>query len=117
MAPGDEIDAVELLNVRQSADGRGLRLRVRDRTGRQSVVTLPMQWLNTMLGVVPQPPLGSEVQPVESWTIDRTAKDLLLTLRTPDGQALTFAVKPWQVEGMATIATYGRAGDPGVTTH
>ncbi|MGD0109823.1 MAG: hypothetical protein ABSC06_38240 [Rhodopila sp.] len=37
-------------------------------------------------------------------------QDLVLTLRTPEGQAVSFAMKPWQVEGMATIATYGNSG-------
>jgi hypothetical protein len=36
-------------------------------------------------------------------------QDLILTLRTPEGQAVSFAMKPWQIEGMATIATYGNA--------
>jgi hypothetical protein len=36
-------------------------------------------------------------------------QDLVLTLRTPQGLAISFATKPWQVEGMATIATDGRA--------
>jgi hypothetical protein len=43
-------------------------------------------------------------------------QDLVLTLRTPEGQSVSFAMKPWQVEGMATIATYGTSGRTGVTT-
>jgi hypothetical protein len=41
--------------------------------------------------------------------MDRTpnGQELVLTLRTPQGQVVSFAIKPWQVEGMATIATYG----------
>ena len=34
-------------------------------------------------------------------------QDLLLTLRTADGLAISFTTKPWQVEGMATIAAHG----------
>jgi hypothetical protein len=34
-------------------------------------------------------------------------QDLLLTLRTPEGLAISFTLKLWQIEGMATIATYG----------
>jgi hypothetical protein len=38
-----------------------------------------------------------------SWVSN--GQHLVLTLRTP---AASFAMKPWQVQGMATIATYGR---------
>jgi hypothetical protein len=44
-------------------------------------------------------------------------QDLVLTLRTPEGQAVSFAMKPWQVEGMATIATYGNAARSPTTVH
>jgi hypothetical protein len=45
-------------------------------------------------------------------------QDLVLTLRTPEGQSVSFAMKPWQVEGMATIAHYGNSGRaPGTTVH
>ena len=37
---------------------------------------------------------------------------MILTLRTPEGMAISFTVKPWQVQGMATIATY--SGVPGM---
>jgi hypothetical protein len=33
-------------------------------------------------------------------------------LRTPEGAAISFTLKPWQVEGMATIANYGNAQRP-----
>jgi hypothetical protein len=33
--------------------------------------------------------------------------DLVLTLRTSEGRAVSFMAKPSQVQGMATIATYG----------
>jgi hypothetical protein len=35
-----------------------------------------------------------------------------LTLRTPQGLAISFTAKPFQVEAMATIATYGRTHPP-----
>jgi hypothetical protein len=58
------------------------------------------------------------VHPVDSWSIDRApnGRDLVLTLRTPDGHAVSFAVKSWQVEGMATIATYGGTSGPSQRT-
>jgi hypothetical protein len=41
--------------------------------------------------------------------VAENGQDLLLTLRTPEGVAMSFTLKPWQVEGMATIATYASA--------
>jgi hypothetical protein len=43
-------------------------------------------------------------------------QELVLTLRTPEGIAVSFTTKPWQLEGMATIATYGNAGPLPVKT-
>jgi hypothetical protein len=37
---------------------------------------------------------------------------MILTLRTPEGMAISFTVKPWQVQGMATVATYGSTREP-----
>jgi hypothetical protein len=43
---------------------------------------------------------------------------MILTLRTPEGMAISFTVKPWQVQGMATVATYGASGEgTGRTIH
>jgi hypothetical protein len=43
-----------------------------------------------------------------SWSMQAAAGgDLLLTLRTPDGEAFSFTVKPWQVQGIGTLATHG----------
>ena len=39
-------------------------------------------------------------------------QELILTLRTPEGLAFVRALKSWQIEGMATIATYGKPGSP-----
>jgi hypothetical protein len=39
--------------------------------------------------------------------LTENGQDLVLTLHTPEGLAISFALKPWRVEGMATIATYG----------
>lgn len=75
-------------------------------------MSFPACWLNAMLNAVPQSTGPDTVHPVDSWTMDRlgNGRDLVLTLRTPEGQAVSFAIKPWQVEGMATIATYGNSG-------
>ena len=105
------IDAMELIDVRMSADGESLRLHVRDQSGETVSVSFPACWLNTMLNAVPQAHRPDKVHPLDSWSMDRigNGQDLVLTLRTPEGQAVSFTIKPWQVQGMATIATYGNS--------
>lgn len=34
-------------------------------------------------------------------------QDMLLTLCTPEGKAISFRIKSWQAEGIATVATSG----------
>ena len=83
-------------------------------------LSLPAGWLNTMLNAVPRHVESGTVHPLDSWTMDRlgNGQDLILTLRTPEGKSVSFATKQWQVEGMATIATYGTvAPGPGETVH
>lgn len=114
------IEATELIGVRVSSDGAQLRLRVRDQGGRMVTLSLPTCWLNAMLTALPRSSSADTVHPLDSWTMDRTGdgQDLILTLRTPEGEAVSFAVKPWHVEGMATIATYGQPGrTSGPTVH
>jgi hypothetical protein len=104
-----DIEATELDSVLMSADGRHLRLRVRDQAGRTVCFWLPVNWLNRILEAQPRSPDRDVIHPLDSWSMDRISngQDLVLTLRTPQGHAVSFAIKPWQVEGMATIATYG----------
>ena len=73
-----------------------------------------------MLNAVPQAHRPDTVHPLDSWSMDPVGngQDLVLTLRTPEGQAVSFAIKSWQVEGMATIATYGNSQQaPARTVH
>jgi hypothetical protein len=114
------IEGTELIGVRLSSDGAQLRLRVRDQAGRMVTLSLPTCWLNAMLTALPRSSGADIVHPLDSWSMDRSGngQDLILTLRTPEGDAVSFAVKPWHVEGMATIATYGQSGrTPGPTVH
>ncbi len=114
------IEASELIGVRMSPDGKRLRLRVRDQTGQAVSFSLPTCWLNTLLNALPQSTSPSTVHPLDSWSMDRVGngQQLVLTLRTPEGQAVSFAMKSWQVEGMATIATYGSSVQaPETTVH
>jgi hypothetical protein len=101
------IDATELLDARTSSDGKHLQLRLRDQSGQAMTFSLPARWLNTMLNAVPTSSGTETVHPLDSWNMDRigNSEDLILTRRTPEDQAVSFAMKPWQVEGMATIAT------------
>ena len=114
MTSAKDIDATELENVVLSADGVRIRLRVRDQAGQRVCFSLPANWLNSVLNALPRRPCGAEVQRLDSWSIDRTPSGdgMILTLRTPEGQAVSFAIKSWQVEGMATIATFGNAPGP-----
>jgi hypothetical protein len=106
------IDATELIGVRLSSDGKLLRLRLRDQGGRTIAMSLPASWLNTIQNALPRQIDSGAVYPLDSWSMDRAegGLDLVLTLRTPEGLTVSFLAKPWQVEGMATIATYGKTG-------
>jgi hypothetical protein len=120
MTDPSDIEAMELDGVHISTDGRRLRLRVRDRSGRTVRFSLPVNWLNSMLNALPQSGGDGVVHPLDSWRLERTptGQDLVLTLQTPEGKAVSFAMKRWQVEGMATIATYGNAaGNTQQTVH
>jgi hypothetical protein len=114
------IDATDLIGIRLSADGK--RLRIRDQNGQTVSFSLPASWLNAMLSAIAGlSDTAGTVHPLGSWSMDRAGPgqaDLVLTLRTPEGQAVSFLMKPWQVEGMATIATYGSSGrTSGETMH
>jgi hypothetical protein len=114
------IDATELIGVLVSPDGKRIRLRVRDQDGQTVSFSLPACWLNAMQTALPRSSGPDTVHPLDSWSMDRreNGQDLVLTLRTPEGESVSFAVKPWHVEGMATIATYGSSGrTSGTTVH
>jgi hypothetical protein len=112
MTTPPDIAATELLSVRVVDTDGSVRLRIRDREGKQLTVSLPAHWLDAIVTALPWPAASTEARPLASWSMDRVGgEDLLLTLRTAEGQAVTFAMKPWHVAGMATIANYGNA-DP-----
>lgn len=114
------IDATELLGLRLSADGKCLRLRIRDQKGEALSLSLPVCWLNAMQTALPRTTGTDAIHALDNWSMDRSAngQEVILTLRTPEGQSVSFAMKPWQVEGMATIATHGTsARSPQTTVH
>jgi beta-galactosidase/beta-glucuronidase len=104
------IDAAELTEVRLSTDRTRLSLTLRDAAGRSVSLSLPTKCLNAMLTAVPQRLETGTLHALDSWSMDPAGhgEDMVLTLRTAEGLAISFAAKSWQVEGMATIATYGR---------
>jgi hypothetical protein len=113
-----ELIATELISLRLSPDRKSLRLRLRDQAGRIVELSLPGSWLNSMRNAMPLQVESGTVHPLDSWSMDRAGngQDLVLTLRTPEGIAFSFTTKPWQLEGMATIATYGNASPSAVKT-
>jgi hypothetical protein len=108
MTDRGRIDA-ELDGVRISPDGSRLILLLRDATGQKVSLSLPMGCLNVVLAAAPQPAEPGNVHSVETWNMSQAGngRDMTLTLCTPEGMTISFAIKPWQVQGMATVATYG----------
>ena len=107
MKPAD-IDAVELISVGPTEDGSRLKLRIRGRDGGVQSLAMPAKWLNDLVNAAPHPVLNGSARSLASWSMQAASDgDLLLTLRTPDGEAFSFTVKPWQVQGIGTLATHG----------
>jgi hypothetical protein len=67
---------------------------------------------------MPQQVETGTVHPLDTWTMGpaENGQDLVLTLRTPQGLAISFTAKRFQVEAMATVATYGHAHSPTTKT-
>ena len=109
MTERTKIEATGLVDVRRSPDGALLHIRLLDAAGQTISLSLPMGCLNAVLTAVPQRVESDAVHPLDTWTMvaAENGQDLVLTLHTPDGCTVSFATKPHQVQGMATIATYG----------
>jgi hypothetical protein len=73
----------------------------------------PGKLVDSILKTLPRSDTNGAVHPLDSWSFDRTpnGQDLVLTLQTWQGKAVSFAIKRWHVEGMATIATYDNAAE------
>jgi hypothetical protein len=106
-----KVDADQLTEVRLSTDGARLNMDLLDSNGQKVSLSLPTRCLNAMLSMIPRHAKPGSVHKLDSWNmgVAENGQDLLLTLRTPEGVAMSFTLKPWQVEGMATIATYASA--------
>jgi hypothetical protein len=108
MTDRSRIDA-ELDGARLSPDGSRLILLLRDTAGQKVSLSLPTNCLNTVLTAAPQPAEAGTVHAVETWNmaLAENGQDMILTLCTPEGMAVSFTFRPWQVQGMATLATFG----------
>ena len=109
-----KIEATGLVDVRRSQDGALLHIRLLDAAGQTISLSLPTDCLNAVLTAMPQRVESDAVHPLDTWTMAaaENGQDLVLTLHAPDGRTVSFATKPYQVQGMATIATYGIADRP-----
>ena len=114
MTGRSRIDTAQLDGVRLSPDGSRLVLLLRDTEGQKVSVSLPTNCLNSVLTAVPHPVEPDTVHSVDTWNMSRAGndQDITLTLRTPEGMAISFTIKRWQVQGMATVATYGGTHEP-----
>ena len=117
----NRIDATELDGVRMSPDGSRLILLLRDATTGQKVsLSLPVSCLNAVLMAMPRTAAMGARHALDTWSMDpaENGRDMILTLRTPEGLAVSFTIKPWQVQSMATVATFGQSGEtPPRTIH
>jgi hypothetical protein len=110
------IDAAELNWVEVTDNGQRLCLRMLDRAGRPASVSLPVACLNAVLSAVPRSASDllsdgrGEVHTIDGWSLGQDKDGLALTLHLPDGARITFAVKPSQIEAMASLV--GHVGAP-----
>jgi hypothetical protein len=115
-----KIDAAELIGVQSSDDGTRLHLKLLDQAGETVSLSLPAGCLNAVITAIPQGVENGAVHPLDTWSMGpaENGQDFLLTLRTAEGLTVSFTIKRWQAEGMATIATYGSAPrTPGRLVH
>ena len=114
MTDHGRIDAAELDSVQLSADGSRLILLMRDAAGRSVSLSLPADCLNTLLTATPRQLEQDAAYSLDTWSMAPAdnGRDMILTLCTPQGLAVSFIVKPWQVEGMATVATHAHPHEP-----
>ena len=114
MTDSIRIDAAGLSDVRLSRDGSRLVLSMRDAAGRKVTLSLPADCLNAVLAATPRRVEADAVYALDTWSIAaaENGRDMVLTLCTPQGLAVSFIVKPWQIEAMATVASHARPHEP-----
>jgi len=123
-----EIVGKKLTTCQDDASGRWLRLNFDAENGTPSAVTLPMDCARALLMTLPgmidralRTRYGDAsmrlVYPMGDWSIesDASSNQRILTLATPDGFKIAFALSPESADLLAT--SLGRAADvPFVTT-
>lgn len=108
MSERAHVNAQELLRIETADDGRSVCLHLVDDAGRVVVLRLPSGIVRAVGEIVPRAPEPACLHLVDSWRL-RPSDDgaaLVLTLQTPDGCAAWYVMKPWQVEGIATVASH-----------
>src|SRR5580698_2891098 len=95
------IDATQLAEVRLSDDATRVTMTLLDASGQKVLLSLPADCLNAVLLVVPRQAPPDVVHRLDNWCMGaaKNGQDLLVTLSTPEGVAISFTLKPWQVEG------------------
>jgi hypothetical protein len=113
MTAPTRIDATSVIDVRLSQDGQRVHLRLRDAAGQVTSLSLPAACVNAVLTALPRRVEPGSVHPLDTWSMTPApnGQQFLLTLCTPEGQSVAFTTSPHQVQGMATIATYGRGSE------
>jgi hypothetical protein len=104
-----------LTNSQIDSTGDSFRLNFEAIDGRPASVTLPVECLNSLLMTLPhllEQALKTKyrddslklVYPTGGWTLEAAvgSNQLILTLNTPDGFKVSFALSPEDVDGLAS---------------
>jgi hypothetical protein len=112
MTDHSRIDA-DLDGVRVSPDGLRLILLLRDAAGQKVSLSLPRTCVSAVMSATPRPVEAGTVHAVETWNMSlaKNGQDMILTFCTADGLVMSFTIKSWQAQAMATVATYGTTRD------
>jgi hypothetical protein len=114
-------EVIALATFEVAEDGQAVRLKLRERSGQEVAIQLPLSCLTSLIMTLPaiqtqalraahQDPSLRVAYPAERWTLERAAEDgcLLLTLMTPDGFQVCFSLDPDAVADMArTVESAG----------
>ena len=118
------IQARQLTTFQVAPDGRSVALNVTDEHAEPATLVFPSECLNELLMTLPdivhralrlrfRDESMRVVYPVGTWDVERgqTAGQLIVTLRTPDGFAVSFSLPALELVRMASRATGGDAPD------
>lgn len=104
------IEAAALDALRLTPDGARLVLDLSDAAGGKMTLSLPASSLDALLQAMPPSLPRGAGHALETWTMTpaENGRDVILTLRTSEGLALSLAVTSWQAESMATLVAFRR---------